>query len=67
MSNLHVDGCDNADDYEEISSDEVDRVIEALEKLAGSVASENIRVILENTSNDIYYLVYDDEEAAEAA
>lgn len=67
MSNLHADGYDNADDYEEISSDEVDRVIEALEKLAGSVASENVRVILENASNDIYYLVYDDEEAAEAA
>lgn len=59
---------DNADDYEEISSDEVDRVIEALEKLSATVQSENIQVILENASNDIYYLVYDDEEeAAEAA
>lgn len=56
------------DDYEEISSDEVDRVIEALEKLSATVQSENIQVILENASNDIYYLVYDDEEeAAEAA
>ena len=55
------------DDYEEITSDEVDRVVEALEKLTASIDSENIRVILENASNDIWYLVYEDEEAAEAA
>ena len=67
MSDMSIDGYENAEDFEEISSDEVDRVIEALEKLAGSVASENVRVILENASNDIYYLVYDDEDAAEAA
>ena len=24
-NNLHVEGCDNADDYEEISSDEVSK------------------------------------------
>ncbi|MBA3315651.1 MAG: hypothetical protein M3552_04440 [Planctomycetota bacterium] len=55
------------DDYEEITSDEVDRVVDALEKLTASIDSENIRVILENASNDIWYLVYEDEEAAEAA
>ena len=57
------------EEYEEITSDEVDRVVEALEKLTATIDSENIRVILENASNDIWYLVYDDEDAetAEAA
>ena len=57
------------EEFEEITSDEVDRVVEALEKLTGTVESENIRVILENASNDIWYLVYDEEETetAEAA
>lgn len=65
MSETNVD---DADEYEEISSDEVDRVIEALEKLAATVQSENIQVILENASNDVYYLVYEDEEGvADAA
>lgn len=67
MADMNVDGYDNAEDYEEISSDEVDRVLEALEKLAATVQSENVRVLLENASNDIYYLVYEDEETAEAA
>ena len=61
--NTNLDG----DEYEEITSDEVDRVVEALEKLSATINSENIRVILENASNDIYYLVYDDEDSAEAA
>lgn len=57
------------DDFEEITSDEVDRVVEAIEKLNATIDSENIRVILENASNDIWYLVYDEEsdETAEAA
>ncbi|HEX6987208.1 MAG TPA: hypothetical protein VF170_17650 [Planctomycetaceae bacterium] len=66
MSDVNTDALDG-EEYEEITSDEVDRVVEALEKLASSVESENIRVILENASNDIWYLVYEDEEAAEAA
>lgn len=57
------------EEFEEITSDEVDRVVEAIEKLTATIESENIRVILENASNDIWYLVYDDEDAetAEAA
>jgi hypothetical protein len=55
------------EEYEEITSDEVDRVVEELEKLTATIESENIRVILENASNDIWYLVYEDEDAAEAA
>lgn len=58
-----VDG----DEYEEITSDEVDRIVDALENLCATVDSENIRLILENASNDVWYLVYDDEDAAEAA
>jgi hypothetical protein len=57
----------DGDEYEEITSDEVDRVVDALEKLAATVDSENVRLILENASSDVWYLVFDDEEAAEAA
>lgn len=49
-------------DLEEITSDEVDRVVNALEELIGSVESENIRACLEEASNSIYYLIYEDDE-----
>lgn len=65
MSDITIHGAD--DEYEEITSDEVDRVVAELEKLAATVSSENIRVLIENASNDIWYLVYEDEDAAEAA
>jgi len=57
------------DEFEEIQSDEVDRVVMAIERLAETVDSENIRSILEEASNEIYYLVYEDEDEdlAEAA
>lgn len=50
------------DDMEEITSEEVDRVVAALEKLIESVESENIRAYLEEASYQIFYLVYDDED-----
>lgn len=50
------------DEYEEISSQEVDRVVAALEALIESVASENIKAYLEDASTSIYYLVYEDED-----
>ena len=53
---------DSEEEFEEITSDEVDRVIETLEDLAENVESENIRVHLENAVNEIFYLVYDDED-----
>jgi hypothetical protein len=57
-----------ADDYEEISSDEVDRVVEALETLAATVESENIRYYLNEATDAIYLLIYgDDEQEREAA
>jgi hypothetical protein len=50
------------DEYEEITSDEVDRVIAELETLMGTVESENIRSYLEEAVNGIYYLIYDDDD-----
>ena len=55
-----------SDEYEEICSDEVDRVVETLEQLAEDVASENIRTMLEEASQSVYELIYDGEEDAEA-
>ena len=66
-----LNGDDNAewnltgsDDYEEISSEEVDRVVAALELLSETVESENIRDLLASAMREIHQLVYDyDEEA----
>ncbi len=53
------------DEYEEISSEEVDRVVAALEELIETVESENVRVQLEDALNSVYYLVYDDSDDVE--
>ena len=50
------------DEFEEITSEEVDRVLEALEKLTASATSENIRTYLEEASDSIYELIYSDSE-----
>jgi len=50
------------DEYEEIDSDEVDRVVSALEDIVGTIDSENIQLILEEASNQIYLLVYAEDE-----
>lgn len=49
------------DEFEEITSDEVDRVVEALDHLIQSVESENIRWHLEEAASQIFSLIYDDE------
>lgn len=49
-------------DFEEICSDEVDRVVETLDGLIENTQSENIKHLLEEASSAIYYLVYEDEE-----
>ena len=49
-------------EYEEVSSDEVDAVVAALEELGGTIQSETIRAYLEECLNNVYYLVYDEEE-----
>ena len=50
------------DDFEEISSDEVDRVVAVLDDLIETVQSENIQALLEDASNSIFSLVYDEED-----
>jgi hypothetical protein len=66
---LDAEQAGQEEDYEEISSDEVDRVVEALEALMATVDSENIRCFLEEATNSVYLLIYDDDEpaASEAA
>lgn len=55
-------------EFEEISSDEVDRIVEVLDRLIEGVDSDNIKHYLEEASSNIYYLVYEDsEEETEAA
>ncbi len=49
----------DSDEYEEISSAEVDRVIQALEALMQGVSSENIRAYLDEAADNIYSLIYD--------
>jgi len=51
-------------DFEEICSDEVDRVVEILDGLIENTQSENIKHYLEEASSNIYYLVHEDEEDA---
>jgi DNA-binding transcriptional regulator GbsR (MarR family) len=52
----------NADEFEEINSEEVDRVVEALDRLIEGVQSENIKHYLEEAASNIYYLIYEEEE-----
>lgn len=51
-------------EYEEVSSDEVDDVVAALENLSETVTSEAIKDLLEECLNSVYYLVYEDEDGA---
>jgi hypothetical protein len=49
------------DEYEEITSEDVDRVIAGLEALMGQTRSENIRAYLEEAADQIFDLVYGDD------
>ncbi|RLS35741.1 MAG: hypothetical protein DWH81_13620 [Planctomycetota bacterium] len=51
----------DSEEYEEISSTEVDRVIQAIETLIQNVSSENIRAYLDEAADNIYSLIYDSE------
>lgn len=54
--------------YEIISSDEVDKIVDAIENLMVRVQSENIRSILDAAADEIYGLVYTDSmDESEAA
>ncbi|QDT52898.1 hypothetical protein Pan44_09110 [Caulifigura coniformis] len=57
MADIHIAQA-NADEYEEITSEEVDRVITGLEALMGQTKSENIRAYLEEAADQIFELVY---------
>ena len=48
----------SGDEYEEITSEEVDRVITGLEALMSQTKSENIRAYLEEAADQIFELVY---------
>jgi hypothetical protein len=61
--NLTTDA--DGEEYEEISSEEVDRVVEELEQLMETVQSENIQAFLEEASANILALVYDEDELDE--
>ncbi len=51
-------------EFEEISSDEVDKVIAALEQLSDDVSSETIKALITECSNSVYYLVYEDDDGS---
>ncbi len=57
-----IEGIDG-DEFEEICSEEVDRVVGILEDLIPTVDSENIKSHLEEAMNAIYFLVYDESDA----
>ena len=56
-------------EYEDVSGDEVDNIVAALENLMETVNSETIKDMLEECLNNVYYLVYEDEDdvSSEAA
>ena len=51
------------EEFEEIHSDEVDRVVERLAELAETIESETICDYIEEASTKIYELIYDEEDA----
>ena len=51
----------DVDEFEEINSEEVDRVVEALDHLIEIAQSENIKHYLEEAASSIYFLVYEEE------
>ena len=67
MADHEVVNQDEADEYEEITSDEVDRVVQELERLMESVQSENIKSYIEDAINNVFFLVYENEENIDAA
>lgn len=55
--------------YEIINSQEVDKVVAAMEELMATIQSENIRQILDEAADEVYNLIYSESsfEDAEAA
>ena len=53
------------EEYEEICSEEVDRIVESLDRLIEGVQSENVKHLLEEAASNIYFLVYEEETNGE--
>ena len=51
------------EEFEEITSDEVDHVVQQLETLMATVQSENIRSYLEEAADRVHALIYGDDLA----
>ncbi|WP_437193000.1 hypothetical protein [Planctomicrobium sp. SH527] len=65
MSEENTLSMERADEeYEVITSEEVDSILDGLDALIGSTQSENIRLFLEEAANNIFSLVYSDDEDA---
>ncbi len=62
MADEQLDDQNDGLEYEEITSDEVDRVVEQLERLSETVKSENIKSYIEDAINSIFFLVYEEDE-----
>ena len=67
MAAEQLDDQNDGQEYEEITSDEVDTVVEQLARLVETVRSENIKSYLEDAINKMFFLVYTDDDSAEAA
>jgi hypothetical protein len=61
----HREGMEEEYEEEEITSEEVDRVLESLTNLLESVESETVHEYLEETYNQIFSLIYEEEEVTE--
>ncbi|MFV0443747.1 MAG: hypothetical protein ACK5Q5_09270 [Planctomycetaceae bacterium] len=61
-----LDAC-CGEEFEEITSEEVDRIVAALDDLMESTDSQNIRALLEEAATNIYCLVYDAEDEDDVA
>jgi hypothetical protein len=61
MADIHNIAQANGDEYEEITSEDVDRVIAGLETLMSQTKSENIRAYLAEAADQIFDLVYGDD------
>ena len=54
---------DDEEEFEEITSDEVDQVVQQLETLMATVQSENFRSYLEEAADRVHALIYGDDLA----
>ncbi len=65
QENDDANGMEYEEFEEEISSEEVDRVLETLETTMAGVESESIRQCLEVAYNEVFHLIYDEVDDAD--